>query len=248
MTASSAVRASRSSTSPAAVSLTCRVVRTSSATPSCRSRSRIARDSGGCAMPSREAARPKCSSSATATKYRSCRTSRSFILPEYQRRPDRSFTCSRRARQAGHYRQRRPHVPVASRLPEVLMIVITTPTGKIGRQVLDRVLDSGAAVRVIARDPARLPARCTPTPRWWKAPTATQARSRRRSTGADRMFWLVPPPDSATPAAPRATTWTSPARPARRPGLGVPGGRRHEPRPRVPGNAGIFRPRWPWTS
>ena len=33
------------------------------------------------------------------------------------------------------------------------MIVITTPTGDIGRQVLDRVLDSGEAVRVIARDP-----------------------------------------------------------------------------------------------
>jgi uncharacterized protein YbjT (DUF2867 family) len=39
------------------------------------------------------------------------------------------------------------------------MIVITTPTGDIGRQVLDRILDSGQAVRVIARDPARLPAR-----------------------------------------------------------------------------------------
>jgi uncharacterized protein YbjT (DUF2867 family) len=38
------------------------------------------------------------------------------------------------------------------------MIVINTPTGQIGRQVLDRVLDSGKAVRVIARDP--LPAAC----------------------------------------------------------------------------------------
>jgi len=39
------------------------------------------------------------------------------------------------------------------------MIVITTPTGQIGRQVLDRILDSGEAARVIARDPSRLPAR-----------------------------------------------------------------------------------------
>ena len=39
------------------------------------------------------------------------------------------------------------------------MIVITTPTGQIGRQVLDRILDSGEAVRVIARDPSRLPER-----------------------------------------------------------------------------------------
>ncbi|CAM5669026.1 NAD(P)H-binding protein OS=Streptomyces tendae OX=1932 GN=GUR47_03860 PE=4 SV=1 [Streptomyces tendae] len=47
------------------------------------------------------------------------------------------------------------------------MIVITTPTGGIGRQVLDDVLDAldarddGTAVRVIARDPGRLTARAT---------------------------------------------------------------------------------------
>jgi uncharacterized protein YbjT (DUF2867 family) len=38
------------------------------------------------------------------------------------------------------------------------MIVITAPTGAIGHQVLDRVLDSGEPIRVIARDPSRLPA------------------------------------------------------------------------------------------
>ena len=37
------------------------------------------------------------------------------------------------------------------------MIVITTPTGAIGRQVLDNVLASGEPVRVIARDPSRIP-------------------------------------------------------------------------------------------
>lgn len=36
------------------------------------------------------------------------------------------------------------------------MIVITTPTGQIGRQVLDKILDGGEPVRVIARDPSRL--------------------------------------------------------------------------------------------
>lgn len=39
------------------------------------------------------------------------------------------------------------------------MMVITTPTGLIGGQVLDRVLgvrDRGQPVRVIVRDPARL--------------------------------------------------------------------------------------------
>ena len=59
-----------------------RLVRSSSSTPSRRSSCRIARDSGGCAIPSRRAARPKCSSSATATKYRNSRVS---IAPRYPR-------------------------------------------------------------------------------------------------------------------------------------------------------------------
>jgi NAD(P)-dependent dehydrogenase (short-subunit alcohol dehydrogenase family) len=63
----------RSSTEPASVSATERLVRISRSAPSRRSSCRIARDSGGCAIPSRSAARPKCSSSATATKYLSSR-------------------------------------------------------------------------------------------------------------------------------------------------------------------------------
>ena len=38
------------------------------------------------------------------------------------------------------------------------MIVITTPAGQIGRQVLGNLLDSGEQLRVIARDPSWLPA------------------------------------------------------------------------------------------
>jgi len=38
------------------------------------------------------------------------------------------------------------------------MIVITTPAGQIGRQVLGNLLDSGEQLRVIARDPCQLPA------------------------------------------------------------------------------------------
>lgn len=37
------------------------------------------------------------------------------------------------------------------------MIVITAPTSKIGHQVLERVLESGEDIRVIARDPERIP-------------------------------------------------------------------------------------------
>ena len=38
------------------------------------------------------------------------------------------------------------------------MIVVTTPTGHIGSQVVQVLLAAGGAVRVIARDPARLAA------------------------------------------------------------------------------------------
>ena len=57
-----------SNTDPAAVSSTRRVVRTNNTNPSSRSKSRIARDNGDCDMCKRAAARPKCNSSATATK------------------------------------------------------------------------------------------------------------------------------------------------------------------------------------
>src|SRR4029077_20116434 len=50
-----------------------------------------------------------------------------------------------------------PHAMSALAL-EVPMIVISSPPGQIGRQVLGNLLDSGEQLRVIARDPSQLPA------------------------------------------------------------------------------------------
>ena len=61
-------RASLRKARPACVSWMRRFTREKSGVPSSRSRSAICRLSGGWAMRSRAAARPKCSSSATATK------------------------------------------------------------------------------------------------------------------------------------------------------------------------------------
>ena len=91
-TASSATCASRRSTTPASVSATARLVRSSRVTPSRRSSCRTVLDSAGCAMPSRAAARPKCSSSATARKYASSRVSSRSIPPGYRSQPGRSWT------------------------------------------------------------------------------------------------------------------------------------------------------------
>jgi len=73
------------------------------------------------------------------------------------------------------------------------MIVITTPTGNIGAQVLDRILDSGEAVRVIARDPARLPERVIAHAELVPGSHGDADTITKALDGADRLFWLVPP-------------------------------------------------------
>jgi len=76
------------------------------------------------------------------------------------------------------------------------MIVVTTPTGQIGRQVLDRLLnapDAEAGIRVIARDPARLPERVREHVEVVRGSHADPAVLKEACADADRVFWLVPP-------------------------------------------------------
>ena len=73
------------------------------------------------------------------------------------------------------------------------MIVVTAPTSTIGRQVVENILVSGEPVRVIARDPARLPA---PTRERVEVVQGSHGNIdvlRRAFKGADSVFWLVPP-------------------------------------------------------
>ena len=76
----SRLRASGSSAAPAGVSCTLRLVRSNSRKPSADSSSAMACVSGGWVMLRRRAARPKCSSSATATNCRQRRNSISGCL------------------------------------------------------------------------------------------------------------------------------------------------------------------------
>ncbi|CAG7651884.1 NAD(P)H-binding protein [Paenibacillus allorhizosphaerae] len=73
------------------------------------------------------------------------------------------------------------------------MIVITTPTGQIGRQVLDLVLDSAEAIRVIARDPSRLSPRVHERVEVVKGSHDDIDVVTKAFAGADSVFWLVPP-------------------------------------------------------
>lgn len=78
------------------------------------------------------------------------------------------------------------------------MIVISTPTGQIGRQVLDTVLDRAPAVRVIARDPSRLPQRVRDCVEVVPGSTDDGDVVTKALAGADSVLWVVPP----NPAAP----------------------------------------------
>jgi uncharacterized protein YbjT (DUF2867 family) len=73
------------------------------------------------------------------------------------------------------------------------MIIITTPTGTIGQQVLEKLLDRSETIRVIARDPSRLPARTRERVEVVQGSHADTEVVDRAFEGADSVFWVVPP-------------------------------------------------------
>lgn len=72
------------------------------------------------------------------------------------------------------------------------MIVITAPTSKIGRQVLERVLESGEDIRVITRDPLRIPEAVRERVEVIQGSHADREVVHQAFEGADAVFWLVP--------------------------------------------------------
>lgn len=73
------------------------------------------------------------------------------------------------------------------------MIVVTTPTGQIGSQVVKRLLNAGEAVRVVARDPARLFPEVRDHVETVQGSLDDEAVLSQALTGAESLFWLVPP-------------------------------------------------------
>ncbi|MFI6034814.1 NAD(P)H-binding protein [Streptomyces sp. NPDC051315] len=76
------------------------------------------------------------------------------------------------------------------------MIVVTTPTGQIGREVVARLLDvrqGSAPVRVIVRDPAALAPEVRERVETVQGSHADPVVLKEAFQGADRVFWLVPP-------------------------------------------------------
>lgn len=73
------------------------------------------------------------------------------------------------------------------------MIVITTPTGRIGSQLLGHLLDGGEPVRVIARDPSRIASHVRRRIEVIEGASDDPGVVDQALDGADSLFWLVPP-------------------------------------------------------
>ncbi|MFF4421024.1 NAD(P)H-binding protein [Streptomyces sp. NPDC001549] len=83
------------------------------------------------------------------------------------------------------------------------MIVITAPTGNIGRRLLSLLVEAapahGEELRVVVRDPARIPDAVRGAVEVVTGSHGDAATVERAFTGADAVFWLVPPDASLTP-------------------------------------------------
>jgi uncharacterized protein YbjT (DUF2867 family) len=91
------------------------------------------------------------------------------------------------------------------------MIVITAPTGLIGHQVLGDVLRSGEPVRVVARDPSRLPVQARERVEVVPGSHGDVDVVDRAFAGADAVFWLVPPDPHAGSVEAAYVDFTRPA-------------------------------------
>ena len=91
------------------------------------------------------------------------------------------------------------------------MIVVTTPTGTIGHKVLQNLLDSGAPVRVIARDPTRLPADTRERVEIVQGSIGGLDVVTEAFAGAHAAFWLVPPDPGAESVGAAYVDFTRPA-------------------------------------
>jgi len=91
------------------------------------------------------------------------------------------------------------------------MIVITTPTGNIGKQVLANVLDSGVPIRVIVRDPSSLPAQIRSRIEVVQGSHGDSDTVNRAFEGADSVFWLCPPNPRAESVEAAYLDFTRPA-------------------------------------
>src|SRR3984893_18005248 len=91
------------------------------------------------------------------------------------------------------------------------MIIVTAPTGAIGHQVLENVLQSQEPIRVIARDPSHLPTHARDRIDVVQGSHGDAAVVNKAFVGADAVFWLVPPDPRAKTVDAAYVDFTRPA-------------------------------------
>jgi uncharacterized protein YbjT (DUF2867 family) len=91
------------------------------------------------------------------------------------------------------------------------MIVITSPTGQIGHQVVDNLLASGEELRVIARDPQALSAHARRRVEVIQGSHGEAAVVDKAFAGAESVFWLTPPDPRARSVEAAFVDFTRPA-------------------------------------
>ncbi|GAB4458360.1 MAG: NAD(P)H-binding protein [Armatimonadaceae bacterium] len=79
-----------------------------------------------------------------------------------------------------------------------MSIVVTTPTGHIGSVVVRKLIEAGADMRVIARDPNRLDGSVRERVAVFTGDMFDAEVTRKATEGAEVLFWLTPP-DMQTP-------------------------------------------------
>jgi uncharacterized protein YbjT (DUF2867 family) len=78
------------------------------------------------------------------------------------------------------------------------VIVLTAPTGDIGHQVLEHVIETDETIRVIARDPSKISARVHERVEVVEGSLDDPDVLDRAFDGADTIFWLMPPDPKAS--------------------------------------------------
>src|SRR6267378_7463979 len=73
-----------------------------------------------------------------------------------------------------------------------MKILVTNPTGRIGRKLVPELLAPEFSVRVIVRDPARLPEEIRQQVEVVRGSTDDAATLRRALDGVEALFWCVP--------------------------------------------------------
>ncbi|RCS23804.1 NAD-dependent epimerase/dehydratase family protein [Phyllobacterium salinisoli] len=91
------------------------------------------------------------------------------------------------------------------------MIVVTTPTGDIGHQVVQNLLQSSAQIRVIARDPSHLAEEVRDNVEIVTGSHGDAGVVNEAFSGADTVFWLAPADPKATSVTEAYVDFTRPA-------------------------------------